>query len=313
MLRAVASGAGSPEVWPLAAFMSDARARFGVHPAAANPAPQARGPAPLQPGHADGRQLHTMTTMITTNTHGSRSPILARRIGLALAIALAAGMLPGCQSPLPFKDRGDAAMQGARYDDAVANYAEFLRIRPGDAEVRAAYGRALARATPPRFPEAAESLRVAIMQQPNNPTFRDDWAEVMLAAGRRDELFRVLNSDAQEQGGIGEAGWRAYQRLGVFSLRAGDADTARQALLTAARISKGRAIEPQIALSDFYRTVGDDAAASQRLRMAYFLDPRNTDVRSRMVRYNEVPGPTYALVPKEQAEAAGTLPEPGEQ
>src|SRR5690606_29227347 len=95
-------------------------------------------------------------------------------------------------------------------------------------------------------------------------------ARAYFETGRTDDLYRFLR-------GLTEARARVedYIRLGEYAARLGDPDGAEHALLTAAKIDKGQTVAPQLALARFYRTIGDNANALKRYRMAYYLDPKD--------------------------------------
>jgi hypothetical protein len=79
----------------------------------------------------------------------------------------------------------------------------------------------------------------------------------------------------------------------------GDADGAEHALLTAAKIDGGKTAAPQIALADFYRSIGDKKAEIVRLRNALYLDPKNPEIPKRLRELGEIPGPSLAMPPEE--------------
>lgn len=159
--------------------------------------------------------------------------------------------LGGCaNNPDPYRVEGDAAMQTFRYDDAARAYAQYLEISPGQPEIRAKYGRALLAAGRPL--DAAEQFRIAVAQAPNNDQYLDELCESLLRADKRDDLFALLRTNCSQRGRVSD-----HIRLGRFSQRMGDGDTARTALISAARIDAGRTAAPQIALYDFYASIGD--------------------------------------------------------
>lgn len=199
----------------------------------------------------------------------------------------------GCaDNPYPYQVEGDTAMQTMRYDDAVAAYSRSLELNPGDPHVRAQLGRAYMKAGRPL--EASEQFRIAVSQQLGNDACLDELCDALLAAGKHDDLYGLLRTNCADRGSVGD-----FIRMGRYSHRMGDGDTARTSLLAAARIDGGKTVGPQIALYDFYAAIGDRASASRRLRMAYFIDPKSTDVVSRIQQSGEIPGPTFGLVPSD--------------
>lgn len=202
--------------------------------------------------------------------------------------------LGGCaNNPDPYRVEGDAAMQIFRYDDAARAYAQYLEISPGQPEIRAKYGRALLAAGRPL--DAAEQFRIAVAQAPNNDQYLDELCESLLRADKRDDLFALLRTNCSQRGRVSD-----HIRLGRFSQRMGDGDTARTALISAARIDAGRTAAPQIALYDFYASIGERAEAMRRLRMAYYVEPKSTDVAQRIAASGAIPGPTFGLPPGDE-------------
>ncbi|MBX9737335.1 MAG: hypothetical protein K2X32_10460 [Phycisphaerales bacterium] len=213
---------------------------------------------------------------------------------LALAL-IPLALLASCggQGPINERHRADEALRGQRYDEAVTRYATYLAERPGEAEARNAYGRALLASNDPI--NAVEQLKTAHYQEPTNAKYLDDLCDAMIKANQSEDMFRMLRSYTDSIGTTDN-----WLRLGTFAQRAGDPDTAKTALLTAARIDRGQSVAPQVALYDLYLSVGDKAEANRRLRMAFFLDPKNSDVVSRMSKSADFAGTTYGLRPDEQ-------------
>ena len=116
----------------------------------------------------------------------------------------------------------------------------------------------------------------------------------MLASEAYDELHEVLLARARETQAVED-----YLRLGLYDLRAGDADSAERALVTAAKLDAGQTPGPQLALATFYETVGDETLAVRRLRMALYTDIENREAIERLRAKGHIPGPTFALPPIE--------------
>lgn len=215
----------------------------------------------------------------------------------AVGMAVAVG---GCgRNPDPYRQQGLGAMEAHEYSKAVDAYATAVEIKPGDAPTRNALGRALLAANRPA--DAVEHLKIASEQEPENEKYLADYCNGLLQAGRAEEMFRLLRGNTESRGL-----WIDYLRLGRFAMQAGDPDTAKTAMLTAARLDRGRSLEPQLALCDLYTKVGDKVNAVRRVRMAYYLDPREGDVLNRAKALGETPGPTFGLQPVEQNELPAT-------
>lgn len=222
---------------------------------------------------------------------------MTHRSAMFLALALTGALLGACQQPnaWPHQQAGDQALASQNWDRAAASYEKALEARPdlhpvrnGLARAYIGQGKALA---------GAEQAKIAFAQRPDIPEYADTVAEALLAADRKDEMFRFLRQNTAERGRVDD-----WVRLGVFARRAGDPDSAQTALLTAARVDRGLTPEPQLALHEFYTALGQRDEADRRLRMAYFAGPRNPMVRTRLANLGINPGPDWGLVPVERSE-----------
>lgn len=208
---------------------------------------------------------------------------------------LLAAALVGCSSQRPL-DRvridGKRHLDAKQYDAAAADFNELVTRKPEDHQGRYELGMAMIGAGQPA--EATKQMQIALDVQPLNEKYADGVAEAMLAAGQRDDLTAFLNKMALERGRVSD-----FARLGKFSARLGNADEAKTALLTAARLDRGMSLQPQLDLADFYETVGDKASWVKRLRMAYFLSPTDQRVLDAIARAKEIAGPSFAVQPTE--------------
>lgn len=235
-------------------------------------------------------------------THGAERKGMAKMTKQRMirsVLILAAGMgvlaLAACSWQRPLQRvREDAKrhMDAGRYDAAVTDLDEYVTRKPEDHAARFDLGKALISAGQPK--PAIKQMQVASDVQPLNDAYADGVAEAMLAAGERDELTAYLNKLALERGRVGD-----FTRLGKFSARLGNVDEAKTALITAARLDRGRSLGPQLDLAEFYETIGDRANWVKRLRMAYFIDPTSSKVMDAIQRAKEIPGPSFAVVPQE--------------
>jgi tetratricopeptide (TPR) repeat protein len=214
---------------------------------------------------------------------------------ISLVLALASG---GCQeNPQRFREFGDTALKNERWAEASENYARYLEIRPGEPEVRTNLGRALLRQG--KTTEAVQQLAIVNNEAPTDQAL-EDYCEALLADKNYDELHRTLRTNAGERGSS-----KDYLRYGKYALRMGDADAAKQALVTANRLEQGLALAPHLALYDFYMGTGpraDAAKAMKHLRMAYGLNPQDKEVVKRLVASRAILGPTFALPPSGEVE-----------
>jgi predicted Zn-dependent protease len=212
----------------------------------------------------------------------------------AVASLAAAFFALGCGAPglEDLRYRGDTRMSTGQYDQAAEAYQQYIDRNPGNPYIRAAAGKAYLKAGQPN--QAAYHLRVAISQRPQEEETLNDLCEALLQSGQRDELFRTLRANAADRGNTND-----FIRLGRYALALGDIDTARTALLTAAKIDKGRTVGPQVALVDFYTALQDPANAERRLRMAAFVDRQSTEVLRRVRDLGVIDGPTFPMPPEE--------------
>lgn len=211
---------------------------------------------------------------------------------VVLGVLIAGGCAQG-PSTQAMKARGDLAFADRDYLQASEWYEQYIVRQPLDGEVRYKLGTAylgLKRPTPAR----EQFLQGLELGDPGG-LFIEGIASALVETGQRDELFRLLRSHAQSTRQPDD-----YIRFGRFATLVGDPDVGREALLDAARIDLGRSLAPQLALAEFYGSVGDTENQLLRLRMALFIDPDNEAVTEDLRALGEVPGPTLALIPAER-------------
>lgn len=214
-------------------------------------------------------------------------------LGLLLFAALATGCTKE-RSLLAVRESGERALEEGRYNDAVADFEEYVERLPGDAIGRYNLGRSYLLANPPQPIAAREHLYLAYNQRLNDDDVFEALAQSLKASGKTEELFRLLRQRALDRQRPSD-----YMRLGRYAEQLGDPDQARQAYLTAARIDQGKTASIQLALADLYAKLGDEERALRRLRMALYLDVNNREIAERIRAYGEIPGPTFALPPEE--------------
>lgn len=219
------------------------------------------------------------------------------RAGVAAA-AVAAGVLigvAGCAGPRPLhvvRAKGHEAMQVGDYERAYADFREYVDRMPDDAAARYDLGTVLAKMNRPK--EAREQFNTAFDLKPTNDDYADALAQAMHEAGATEDLYAFLRGRCESPGRP-----RDYLRLGRYAMLSGDVDEAERALLTAARLDRGRSAEYHLALADFYESVSDVERAKQRLRYALYLRPKDEAIQARIRAMGEVPGPTFAMQPEE--------------
>ncbi len=225
----------------------------------------------------------------------TRNPRTKFAITLACGLVGVATLLGGCSTtrPLPtIRADADHNFRIGQWDRAEADYAEILRRRPDDNEVRYRLGVSQLRAGKPT--EAAANLGTALDVDPLNDAIVDAQAEALLAKGDKAALVDFVNRIASERGRVQD-----YLRVARYTEAVGTPDEAQLALITAAKIDGGRSFDVQWALAQFYQRRGDVQRHIQRLRMAAFLNPENPDLIKAIRDAGQVPGPTFALIPEE--------------
>lgn len=223
---------------------------------------------------------------------------------LALALGLFALLLTGCtsQRTLPrVKEVGDRAYRDGRWEEARVEYQEYVDRKPGEAEIQMKLARSLVELH--RADEAVNAAAVAYDAQPNNGDAIETFALALAEAKRTDQLFRLLNGNCEKRGEVSD-----YDRLARFELKMGDPDSALRAFKMAAKIDGGKHIEPQLALANFYKSIGDKLNEIRRLRMALSFDPGNLQIFGRLKELGEIPGPSLQLIPEERTEQAAVKP-----
>ncbi len=215
-----------------------------------------------------------------------------RRAGVFIGVGLGvAALLSGCQRPISMV-RADANhfYFNGQYAEAQPLYEEVVERSAADAKGHYELGRnllALGRAG-----EAREQMILAYNLEPSNQTYFDGMADAYAAAGDEDALFSALEHQIRDRGAVQD-----YIRLGRYAHRLGHVDEAERAYLGAAEIDGGKTVNPQRALADFYRAIGDTENEIRRLRMVLWFDPSNDEVEARLRELGQVPGPTFVLEP----------------
>lgn len=220
---------------------------------------------------------------------------LMTRMSRLAAVATAALILAGCNMPRPLPsvwESGDRAFSRGDFEKASADYGEYLDRKPGEARVQLRMAETLLELGRPE--EAVEWATIAYDQRPGDEQFIEVRARALFEAGHTDELHTFLRTLAQDRNRVGD-----FIRLGQYTARLGDPDGAEHALLMAARIDGGTTLWPQVALADFYESIGDTENAKRRLRMALFFDTTNREINARLRAMGEIPGPSFAIRPDE--------------
>lgn len=221
---------------------------------------------------------------------------MTRRL-LTIALLTAACAGPACtqrEGRAPGQVFWDAnrAYERGDYAAAAADYEEYIQVRPGDTEGRLGLGRSLLILG--NAEEAIDHLWVAYDARPQEDARAELLAEAMYQAGQTQELIQFLRERTEQPGRVQD-----YITLGEYAALCGLPDEAEPAFITAARLDRGQTVTPQIALAEFYESVGDTQQAVQRYRMALWIDEDNEDIKQRVRALGEIPGPTFAIIPEE--------------
>jgi tetratricopeptide (TPR) repeat protein len=217
---------------------------------------------------------------------------------LLACLALAAG---ACANRTPLgtlQERGDAAFARGDYAGAYEQYHQYVQRSQADPVVLHSMGRTLMELGRPG--EAVTYLRLSHDLVPQVDRYLETLAEAMFQSGDREGLYRLLRAETANRGRVDD-----YIRLGTYAARLHDPDEAETALLQAALLDGGRTIEPQLALANFYSSIGDRERAVERLRMALWFDVRSEAVSAKLRALGEIPGPSLALPPRERSATAG--------
>lgn len=190
------------------------------------------------------------------------------------------------------REDGDAAYARGDYVTARADYGEYIQRKPGDAEVRSKWAKTLIETGDANA--AVDHAQIAYSSDPTNEDYIETYAEALLRSNRTGLMFDLLKTTATDRGRVSD-----YDRLGRFSLRAGDADSAEEAFILAAKLDRGTSTGPQLALANLYHEIGDKNKELERLRMAAFLEPTNKAIAERIRSMGQIPGPAYVLQPTE--------------
>jgi len=210
-----------------------------------------------------------------------------------LASAIVAVTLAACTGQRPLhvvRANAEQAARTGQWDVAEADFAEYVGRRPDATDVRFQLAKAQIAGGKPR--QAIEHLTVALDVSPLNDAYLDAQAQAMFAANEREALTALLNRAAAERGRVAD-----YVRLGTYAAQLGNADEAQQALITAAKLDGGTTVRPQLALADFYGSMGATDKQVRRLRMAYSIEPANDDLLKKIREVGEIPGPTFGIPP----------------
>ena len=211
-----------------------------------------------------------------------------------LILAIGAAFLAGCNTvrPLPtVRESGDKHLKRGEFQQAAADCKEYTERKPGEPAVQLLYAKTLIALHEPV--PAVEHATIAYDQHPTDEDYIETRAQALFDAKKTDELDRFLRGMTAGRGLPAD-----YIRQGRFAAKMGDADSAVTAFRTAIRIDGATTPGPQLALADFYRSIGDKDNEFKYLRYALFLDPQNPEIPNRIRALGQIPGPSLAMPPE---------------
>lgn len=226
-----------------------------------------------------------------------KETLMIRTRQLAASLVLTAGLLSlggcGARSLVAVRDAGDQHYRYGEYDAALADYQEYLDRNPGNAHVHQMMGNTLVKMGKSGL--GCEQLKVAHSIRLEDDEVFADLCACLYADKKLDDLNRVLRERT-----IGRGRMQDWALLASYAEKLGDQDEAQRSWLTAAQVDGGRNVIPQLGLAKLYIKVGDRERARKRIAMAYYCDPTNAEVTQLVRQMNEIPGPTYGMIPEEQ-------------
>ncbi|MFN0133108.1 MAG: tetratricopeptide repeat protein [Phycisphaerales bacterium] len=214
-----------------------------------------------------------------------------RRLVIVLALL---PFLAACNTtrPLPtVREHGERAFNRGQFEVARADFAEYVERNPGEPEMRLFLAKSLLALG--NAAEAVEHGSAAVHLRPTNQDAVETYARALFESKQMTELDRFLRAQTESAGTTG-----SFLRWGRYLAKAGDADGAEHAFLQAAQVDGGKTIEPQVALAEFYRSIGDTKNELRRLRMALSFNTTDNAINARIRELGEVPGPSLALPPE---------------
>lgn len=212
-------------------------------------------------------------------------------LGLALVTAAGFGGCAANERPIEtVRESADHHLWLEHFDEAAVEYQEIADRSPGDWEAQFALG--MCRLKLHQLPAARTALEVAHTHRPSDLRIVEALAEVMYQQDDQNQLYAFLRERA-----LTTQSPTIYLFLAKYSIELGDADTAKTAVETAIELDSGVSVEPYLLASSCAQRSGDLTLAVRRLRQAYWINPTDPRVSSRLRELGEVPGPTLAIEP----------------
>lgn len=168
-------------------------------------------------------------------------------------------------------NRGAAAHQANRYEEALAAYKQALEINPTDAEVNSLYGLALTHLG--RLEEARAVLEKAVEQEPEEIGFRLNLVEYLEKSQQLDraeyEIDIVVSLDAKFP--------RSWEKKGDVSLKRKKLDAAANAYSTASMLEPDN-FRVAMKLARAHAVLGNFKQAHDALDIAERLEPQRIEM-----------------------------------
>ena len=212
-----------------------------------------------------------------------------------IAILVFTSVLVGCQTPNPeLRQRAEGAIATDNLEAAEQALLQAVAQDPRDWRARWLLGQVYLGQNRPLDAqlvlERAHALRGS---EPQRDDIEDDIAEALYLQNDPDALSDFLAEASRGGGQVAD-----YLREGKYLAKISDFDGASVAIKKAIAIDRPPTAKPYLALADLYETVGDVDRTIKSLRHAYYFDPKNPLISSRLEHYNVIPGPTAALPPE---------------
>lgn len=168
-------------------------------------------------------------------------------------------------------NRGAAAHQAKRYEDALAVYEQALEIEPTDAELMSLYGLALTHLG--RLEEAGAPLEKAVEQEPDEIGFRLNLVEYLEKSRQPDRAEQEIDIAVSLDAKIP----RAWEKKGDVSVMRDQLNAAANAYAAAASLDPEN-FQIALKLARAHSGLGNFKNAHDALDIAERLQPQNTDM-----------------------------------
>ncbi len=216
------------------------------------------------------------------------------KVSRMLLLALAGGVLAGCQASNPYlRQRSIEAMERGRYDDAHRMLTQAVAQNGSDWKAMMLLGETkLVLGQPLDAQLLLERALTVREERLERDRILDGLAESFYRQKQWEKLHQLLDSSARDKGE-----WTDYLRQARYLTLMGDADGAAVAFRKTARFAPPGDVTPYWKMADFYRSIGDRDREIRSLRQALWVDPTNVKVIDRLVALGYIVGPTAAYPP----------------